>query len=145
MAAMACKRRSLLSAWVFVASLPLAFPADAADSTSTRPKQDYVSVASHEELVARAKKEGKLRATSSLGDDARKAMAEAFRAEYPFIDAQIDDLGGAAAERWLLELRAGLVRGWDANHIPDQLYVNNELALFQKRFDIWSMANTGVL
>src|SRR6266542_2480916 len=139
MAAMACKRHSVLSAWVFVASVAPAFPADAADSASTRPKQDteargYVSVASHEELVARAKKEGKLRATSSLGDDARKAMAEAFRAEYPFIDVQIDDLGGAAAERWLLELRAGLVRGWDANHIPDQLYVNNELSLFQKKF-----------
>jgi len=150
MAAMAPKRLSVLSAWVFVASVPLAFPAGAADSASTRPRQDtearnYVSVASREELVARAKKEGKLRATSSLGDEARKAMAEAFRAEYPFIDVQIDDLGGEAAQRWLLELKAGLVRGWDANHIPDQLYVNNELSLFQKKFDIWSMANTGVL
>jgi len=147
---MAPKRLSVLSAWVFVASVPLAFPAGAADSASTRPRQDtearnYVSVASREELVARAKKEGKLRATSSLGDEARKAMAEAFRAEYPFIDVQIDDLGGEAAQRWLLELKAGLVRGWDANHIPDQLYVNNELSLFQKKFDIWSMANTGVL
>jgi len=147
---MAPKRLSVLSAWVFVASVPLAFPAGAADSASTRPRQDtearnYVSVASREELVARAKKKGKLRATSSLGDEARKAMAEAFRAEYPFIDVQIDDLGGEAAQRWLLELKAGLVRGWDANHIPDQLYVNNELSLFQKKFDIWSMANTGVL
>jgi ABC-type Fe3+ transport system substrate-binding protein len=147
---MARKRHPVLSAWIFVLSVPLAFSTDAADSASTRPKQDtdargYVSVASHDELVARAKKEGKLRATSSLGDEARKAMAEAFRAEYPFIDSQIEDLGGTAAERWLLELKAGLARGWDANHIPDQLYVNNELSLFQKKFDIWSMANAGVL
>lgn len=143
-------RRFVSGVWGLLASLVFAFPADAADSASTRAKQEteargYVSVASHDELVARAKKEGKLRATSSLGDEARKAMAEAFRAEYPFIDAQIEDLGGTAAERWLLELKAGLARRWDANHIPDQMYVNNELVLFQKKFDIWSMANAGVL
>jgi len=120
------------------------------DSAMMRAKQEaeakgYIYSASHEEIVARAKKEGKLRATSSLGDEARKAMSDAFRAEYPFLDIQVDDLGGEAAERWLLELKAGLVKGLDANHIPDQLYVNNELGLYQKKFDILGMAKAGVL
>ena len=115
------------------------------DSVMIRAKQEaeakgYIFAASHEEIVARAKKEGKLRATSSLGDEARKAMWDAFRAEYPFLVIQVDDLGGEAAERWLLELKAGLAKGWDANHIPDQLYVNNELALYQKKFDILGLA-----
>lgn len=105
----------------------------------------YIFSTSHDDVVAHAKKEGKLRATSSLGDEARKAMWDAFRAEYPFLDVQVDDLGGEAAERWLLELKAGLAKGWDANHIPDQLYVNNELALYQKKFDILGMAKAGIL
>ena len=120
------------------------------DPIMIRAKQEaeakgLIFATNHEEILARAKKEGKLRATSSLGDEARKAMLDAFRTEYPFLEVQVDDLGGEAAERWLLELKAGLSKGWDANHIPDQLYVNNELARYQKKFDILGMAKVGVL
>jgi hypothetical protein len=149
---MLSKNSPVFFGWIVITMVALVSsgaPA-ASDPALIKAKQEaeskgYLFSSSHDEIVARAKKEGKLRATSSLGDEARKAMWDAFRAEYPFLDVQVDDLGGEAVERWLLELKAGLTRGWDANHIPDQLYVNNELSLYQKKFDILGMAKAGVL
>jgi len=149
---MTVKYHLAFTGWLVVGIVAMASygAAATADPASLKAKQDaeakgYVFLTSHEEIVARAKKEGKLRVTSSLGDDARKAMWKAFREEYPFLDVHVEDLGGEAAERWLLELKAGLAKGWDANHIPDQLYLNNEVSLYQKKFDILGMARAGVL
>ncbi|HEY3154583.1 MAG TPA: hypothetical protein VGK65_23185, partial [Candidatus Binatia bacterium] len=51
----------------------------------------YVFVTTHQEIVERAKKEGKLRVFSSQEPPAIKAMAAAFKQKYPFIDVRAEE------------------------------------------------------
>ena len=71
---------------------------------------------SHDEIVAKAKKEGKLKVFTAL--DAQKTLKELsarFKAKYPFVtDVQWEEKGGSEGhQRFLLEIQAGLVKGWD--------------------------------
>ena len=47
-------------------------------------------IASHDEIVAKAKKEGKLRAISSLDGGTFKPMMESFSKKYPFIEIRME-------------------------------------------------------
>jgi hypothetical protein len=104
----------------------------------------YLFVASHEEIVAGAKKEGRLRALSNLDRAAIKAMSEAFKKKYPFIDVHAEEIGGTEAfQRLLLEIKSGPTRNWDANSVSVDSY--NEFLPHQKKFDILGMAEHGVI
>ena len=62
---------------------------------------------SRDEIVAKAKKEGRLRALSSLDPGSFKPMADSFKKKYPFIDIQIHEITGTEAiQRHLLELKS---------------------------------------
>ena len=68
----------------------------------------YIFVASKDEIIAKAKKEGRLRAVSGISGSALQPMVEAFKKKYPFIDPQAVEIEGAMAyQRFLLELKAG--------------------------------------
>jgi ABC-type Fe3+ transport system substrate-binding protein len=102
----------------------------------------YTFVRSRDEILAQAKKEGKLKATSSLRD-ALKPMARAFKQKYPFIDIDAQELEGADANhRFLLEIKAGWARV-DANRVFTELY--EEFLPYQKKFDIFGMAQHKIL
>ncbi|MBI2986592.1 MAG: hypothetical protein HYY45_07475, partial [Deltaproteobacteria bacterium] len=99
---------------------------------------------SRDEIIAKAKKEGKLRVLSSLDQDTFKPMMESFRKKYPFIDVKMEEITGTeAAQRHLLEVKAGTVRDWDINHATEDFY--NDFADHAKKFDILGMAEQGVL
>ena len=117
-------------------------------ATLLKAKQDaegkgYVFLTSHDEIVARAKKEGKLRVFSSQEPPAIKAIASAFKQKYPFIDVQAQELIGMENyQRALTEMKAGFAK-WDVNYLAADYYP--EYLPYQKKFDILGMAEQGVL
>jgi ABC-type Fe3+ transport system substrate-binding protein len=99
---------------------------------------------SHDEIVAKAKSEGKLRALFGLDQVALKALTGAFTKKYPFIDAHVEEIEGTDAyQRFLLEMKSGRSTNWDATFIPIDFY--KDYLPFQRKFDILAMASQGVL
>ncbi|TMA87865.1 MAG: hypothetical protein E6J74_28725 [Deltaproteobacteria bacterium] len=134
----------LFGSWAVAVSAFAAVPS----ATLLKAKQDaegkgYVFLTSHDEIVARAKKEGKLRVFSSQEPPAIKAIASAFKQKYPFIDVQAQELIGMENyQRALTEMKAGFAK-WDVNYLAADYYP--EYLPYQKKFDILGMAEQGVL
>ena len=68
---------------------------DAASPALLKAKQEaetkgYVFATSHDQIVATAKKEGRMRAVSFLSGTMLDAMVRAFRAKYPFLDVHVE-------------------------------------------------------
>jgi hypothetical protein len=105
----------------------------------------YIFLNNHEEIVARAQKEGKLKIFSGLdGQRTLKDLANQFRKKYPFITSvQAEERGSGASVRFLMEIKAGLAKEWDATTVATDLY--SEYPPYIKRFDILGMAKHGVL
>src|SRR5262247_3818540 len=121
--------------------LALSFPAfgAAAGDSVAKAKQEaeskgYIFVANRDEILAKAKKEGRLRAVTGLSTSAIKPMVEAFKKKYPFIDTYVEEIEGTDAyQRFLLELKSGTSK-WDSNYIP---YDNYKAFLpYQMKFDV---------
>src|SRR4030095_2404850 len=65
----------------------------------------YLLIASHDEIVAKAKQEGKLRVLTGMEPPTLKASAAAFRKRYPFIEVKIEETTGTDGdERQILEI-----------------------------------------
>jgi Bacterial extracellular solute-binding protein len=104
----------------------------------------FIFETSRDEIVAKAKKEGKLRALSSLDPSSFKPMANSFKRKYPFIDIQIHELTGTEAiQRHLLELKTGTVKDWDSGHASEDFY--NDFAAQAMKLDVLGMAEQEVL
>src|SRR5262245_7164848 len=133
--------------WIIFSSLPDTFAASAS-SPLLRAKQEaesrgYVFITSHDDIVASAKAEGKLRVFNGQDPATMKAMVYAFRKKYPFIDVRTEQITGEDPQRMLLELQGGLTREWDVNLLAWDFYP--EYLVQQKKFDIIGMAEQGVL
>ncbi|HWP57919.1 MAG TPA: extracellular solute-binding protein [Candidatus Acidoferrales bacterium] len=104
----------------------------------------YIFETSHDEIVAKAKKEGRLRVASTLDPDVNKAMSAAFKKKYPFIDLRLQELGSVEEnQRFLLEIKAGAAKGWDVNRVYTDFY--EEYLPYEKKFDILAMAEHKIL
>jgi len=144
-----------LRIWGVLAVLQLAWSlaspahATAAASAATKAKHDaetqgYAFALSHNDIVSKAKREGRLRVMSSLEGDMLKPVAEAFRKKYPFIEVRAEEISGTDTyQRMILEMKAGAARGWDINFIAGDFY--DEYLPHQKRFDILGMAQQRIL
>jgi iron(III) transport system substrate-binding protein len=114
-----------------------------------KAKQDaetkgYIFEASHDDIVAKAKKEAKLRVMSTLETAVVKAMRAGFMKKYPFIDVQFQEFGSVDEnQRFLLELKAGVVKNYDVNRAYTDFY--DQYFPYQKKFDILGMAEHKVL
>ena len=104
----------------------------------------YLFAASHDEIVSRAKQEGKLRVIVSLDAGILKRLSEGFTRKYPFIQVQADEIRGIDAyTRQLQELKAGLAKGIDVNEVDYDYY--NEYLPHLKKVDIYGMVEQRVL
>jgi ABC-type Fe3+ transport system substrate-binding protein len=104
----------------------------------------YLFVASHDEIVNRAKQEGKLRVIVSLDAGILKRLREGFTKKYPFIQVQADEIRGIDAyTRQLQELKAGLAKGIDVNEVDYDYY--NEYLPHLKKVDMYGMVEQRVL
>jgi len=102
----------------------------------------YIFLTDHDEIVAKAKKEGNLRVLSV--SRALKLLLPAFKAQYPFLNVDGNEQQGTDThERFILELKAGRVKYWDVTHLGSEFY--NEYLPYLRRFDILGMANHKVL
>jgi len=142
------KKSSFILAVAFWIAGSTAF-AQVAGTVLLKAKQEaertgYIFPVSHDEIVARAQKEGKLRALSSLEPEAIKAMTEAFKRKYPFIEPSVEEIAGTEDfQRFILEIKTGRGTTWDAIHITQHFY--NEYLPYLKKFDIRGMAEHKVL
>ena len=102
----------------------------------------YIFLTSHNEIIAEAKKEGKLRVLSGL--DSMKSMREAFVKRYPFIDVYVEEITGTdAGQRFVMEVKTNAVRDWDVIHVTSDFY--NEFPPYLRKFDLLGMAQQGIL
>ena len=104
----------------------------------------FLFAASHDEIVSKAKQEGKLRVIVSLDAGILKKLSEGFTKKYPFIQVQADEIRGIEAyTRQLQELKAGLVKGIDVNEVDYDYY--NEYLPHLKKVDMYGMAEHGII
>ena len=128
---------------------PFSAYAATANPTLAKAKQEaeakgFIFAASQEEIIANAKKEGKLRVMGSLDARTLKALNEAFRKKYPFIDSNAQEIAGTDNYiRMIQEMKAGMAKSWDVNYVAFDMYP--EYVPFQKKFDILGMAQQGVV
>jgi hypothetical protein len=116
----------------------------------TKAKQDaeakgYIFIPGKEEIIAKANEEGRLEALTFLENEAKKAMTDAFKRKYPFIqEVHAESIGGTDEyQRFILEMKAGRAKRWDTVHISNQVY--SEYPPYLKKLDILAMAEHGVL
>ena len=105
-------------------------------------KGGYIFENSHDEIVAKAKKEGRVRVLST--QRILKPLGEAFRKKYPFIDLRAEEIQGTDTyQRMLLEMKSGTGTGWDTNYLAADFY--DQYLPHQKKIDILGMAQRGIL
>jgi iron(III) transport system substrate-binding protein len=130
-------------------SVPSQAPAAAPLQDLVKAKQEaeskgYTFFSSRDEIIAKAKTEGSLRALTSFGSDTYTPMVNAFKRKYPFLQVHAEELTGTEADqRFLLEMKAGASRNWDTFSLTSESY--KEYPLYLKKFDLQGMAQYGVL
>jgi iron(III) transport system substrate-binding protein len=106
--------------------------------------KDYLFGDSKDEIVAKAKQEGKLEVLTFLEADTKKAMVDAFTKKYPFIQVSTGNIGGIDEyRRFIPEMKLGRAKRWDVVHISNQVY--SEYPPYLKKFDVLRMAEKKVL
>ena len=138
-----------IAIFLLVLGLPVAVNAAAAAPALQKAKQEaeakgFLFETSHDEIVAKARKEGKARILTSLEGELNRPVAEAFKKKYPFIDLRVEEISGTDTyQRMLLEMKSGSASGWDVNYMTTDYY--DDYFPYQKKFDILGMAQQGVL
>lgn len=135
---------------VLLLSLSALMHANAAGPDLLKAKQEaeakgYIFFTSHEEIVAEAKKEGKLRVNSGLEPQTFKPLINGFKQNYPFLtDVQVEELSGSNAdERFLVEIKLGQAKGWDISRISHDFA--KDYVPYLMKHEILGMAKQGVL
>src|SRR5262245_61580135 len=115
-----------------------------------KAKQDaetkgYIFETSHDEIVAKAKKEGRLKVITGLDPASHAPMMQSFKKKYPFIESvEIHELDNTdASQRFLSELKAGRGREWDVAYLSTEVF--SDYPPLAKKFDFLGMAEQAVL
>jgi iron(III) transport system substrate-binding protein len=98
----------------------------------------------YDEIVAKAKKEGALRALLGFDIAAIKALREGFRKKYPFMNVQFEEHGNPQQSlRYLLELKSGRTSDWDIANVLNE--EQHEYVPYLEKIDLRAMAEQAVL
>lgn len=103
----------------------------------------YLFEGSREEILAKAQKEGSLRALLGFDAPTIKALREGFRKKYPSINTQFEEVTNEASQRFLFELKSGGGSQWDITHVTTEL--QHEYTAYLEKVDLRAMAEQGVL
>jgi len=134
----------ILGSWVFITAAAAQTGAALLQAKKDAEAKGFIFAASHDEIVAKAKKEGKLVVFSSQDAAAIEATAKAFKKKYPFIDVKASEIGGTDTYlRMIGELKIGKTTDWDVNYVAFDYY--DDYLPHQKKFDMLGMAKHGVL
>ena len=113
------------------------------DGGSSGGAADVSAVTDHDALVELAKKEGKLKVSTSFTEDSIPKVKEGFEKLYPDIDLEINEQTGDDDQRILLEVQAGQ-SDLDVLHLSAESYVDY-LPYVEETVDILKLAQDGVL
>ena len=134
----------LVASWLHSGSLYAASAPALLKAKHEAEAKGFMFESSREEIIAKAKKEAKLRVISSLEVENLKPVSEAFKKKYPFIDIRAEEIAGTDSyQRMILEMKSGTGRGWDVNYMTTDFY--DDYLPYQKKFDVLGMAQQGVL
>lgn len=103
----------------------------------------YIFETSHDEIVAKAKKEGNLRVLTGDGPTTISHLINAFKKQYPFINVYGVEISREGSYRFSLSLTTATEVEWDLVHIPPDHYL--DYLQHTKKFDILGMAEQKVL
>ena len=136
----------------FLALFWLAFPlthAIGASAALLKAKQEadakgYLFFTTHDDIVQRAKKEGKIRVMTGLEKDTFEHLVDGFKQKYPFIsDIRVQEITVDAFQRVILEVKSGQAKGWDIAYIPPEY--GKDYIPYLIKSDLLGMAQQGVL
>jgi iron(III) transport system substrate-binding protein len=141
----------IVTLFLMIVSFCLCNMVSAASSSSAlqKAKQEaeargYTFFTSHDEIVAQAKKEGRLRVIAEMEPPTIKATTQAFMQRFPFIKLDVEELSGTGATQTnILQVKAGAARNWDILHLPTDFY--NEYIPHIWKIDVLGMAQHGVI
>jgi ABC-type Fe3+ transport system substrate-binding protein len=140
--------RSLLAIFGFfllVSDSLAAQPGALLKASQDAEAKGYIFETSHDEIVAKAKKERRLKVLTGLDPATHSPMMQSFKKKYPFIETvethELDNTD--ASQRFLAELKAGRAREWDVAYLSTEVY--SDYPPLAKKFDFLSMAQHGVL
>ena len=103
----------------------------------------YIFIISHDEIVTKARQEGRLRVLGGMEPPTMKATAAAFMKKYPFINLQIQEITGTdAAQRNILEIKSG-ARDWDVHRLSTDRYP--DYLPYLLKVDLLGLAEQGVI
>ena len=144
----ACCALVLLLVWLafeFAGARVYAASADLVTAKKQSEAKGLIFEDNRTDIIAKAKQQGgKIRVLSSLDPELFPHMTASFKKKYPFLDATMVEITGLDAnERFLLELKAGVVKDFDVVQLSPERYP--EYLPYAKRFDILGMAEQGVL
>ena len=133
----------LLVASVSLAATPT--PSTLLTAQQEAKAKGYIFETSHDDIVAKAKAEGKVRILTSQDGSVLPYLVKLMKKNYPFVDVAAEEIsGGDAGIRFWLEVQAGAAKDWDVANINAENYTSEYLS-HGKRFDILGMAKQGVL
>src|SRR5262245_600488 len=148
MSAMNVDRINVLCSLFF--AIAFATHANGASSTPLKAQEEargkgYVFYSSHDEIVALAKKEGKLRATSNMNAPTLQRLGDVFKQKYPFLtDVRVEEISlQDAFQRFILEMKSGQAEGIDVTHVPVDFA--QEYPPYLMKYDILGMAKQGIV
>jgi iron(III) transport system substrate-binding protein len=121
-----------------------------ADPAASKAKQAddakaMLSFGGRDEIIAKAKKEGRLRLLVNMDAPTLKAGTKAFTQKYPFIDVHAREITGSAMiQRNILAIKSGqAAREWDVVYPSRDYY--SEYPPYLWKVDLLRMAEQGVL
>jgi iron(III) transport system substrate-binding protein len=143
-----CCAVAFLLAWLaleFAGSLVHGASGGLATAKKQSEAKGFIFEENHADIIAKAKQQGgKLRVLSSLDPELFPHMTASFKKKYPFLDTTMVEITGLDAnERFLLELKAGVVKDVDVVQLSPERYP--EYLPYAKKFDILGMAEQRVL
>jgi hypothetical protein len=135
----------LAASWLLSFSALAAAPSQAVlKAKKDADAKGYAFYASRDEIIAKAKQEGKLRVLAEMEPPNIKAAMKAFAKKYPFINIHIEEITGTdAARRNILEIKGGMAKDWDILHLSTDFY--NEYLPYLWKVDILGMAEQNIL
>jgi iron(III) transport system substrate-binding protein len=134
----------LLLPWAVNSAAHAAAAAELGKAQKEAKARGYEFITSRDEIVAKAKKEGRLRVLAEMEPPTIKASIKAFMQKYPFIDLYVQEITGTDAARAnILEIKSGAAKDWDILHLSTDFY--SEYLPYLWKVDIHGMARSGVL
>jgi iron(III) transport system substrate-binding protein len=135
---------SLAAIWLVTETFAAGSSAGLAKAKQQADAKGSTFITSHDEIVAKAKQEGKVRIIAAMSPSNIKIYGAAFQKKYPFLDVDgRESTGPDVAQRILREIQSGAAKDWDIFLVYAEF--RSEYTPHLWNIDLLGMAEQGVL